>query len=241
MAILTWAEAAAEFNAFFCNVFTGTWNTIAQNSAAPATNIYVSLHNADPGNGGSQTTSETAYTNYARQAVVRTTAGWTVTTGSGTTFTVVTNAAVITFPACGATGDTLTHWGLGLSLSGAGTLNYFGPLGPTAGPAVPFGCTSASPGVLTHYGYTPTVNDRVSVYQGPGSEGLPTGLTEGTVYFIGTAPGGQTSTLSTTTANGNPVNTSTTGSGYIYKQSPLIVSNGITPSLAIGAISLQKA
>jgi len=237
--LLTFADAAAELNALFCAVFTGTWSTVAQNAAAPATNLYVSLHNAAPGNAGSQTSNETAYTNYARVAVARTTGGWTVATGSGTTMSSVSNAAAINFAACGATGDTLTHWGIGLGSSGAGTLLFWGPLGPTAN-GFPFTCTLASPGVLTCYGYAPAVNDRVSVYQTPGAEPLPTGVSEGTVYFVGTAPGGNTATLSTTTANGNPVNTSSTGSGLIYKQSPLIVSNGITPSLAIGAISLSK-
>jgi hypothetical protein len=241
MAILTYADSAAEFNALFCAVFTGTWSTIAQNAAAPATNLYVSLHNATPGPTGSQTTNETAYTNYGRIAVARTTGGWTVTTGSGTTFSSVVNAATITFAACGATGDTLTHWGIGLSTSGAGTLLAFGPIGPTAGPAIPFTCTSASPGILTVYGYTPVVNDRFCVYQLPGTEGLPTGLTEGTTYYIGTAPGGQTATLSTTASNANPVNTSSTGSGIGYKQGPLVVSSGVTPSFAAGALSIQKA
>lgn len=240
MAILTYADSAAELNALFCAVFTGAWNTVAQNAAAPATNLYVSLHNADPGPTGSQTTSETAYTNYVRIAVPRTTGGWTVTTGSGTSFSQVVNAAQIAFAACGATGDTLTHWGIGLAASGAGTLLAFGPLGPTAGPAIPFTCTSASPGTLTCYGYTPAVNDRVSVYQLVGTEGLPTGLTEGTVYYVGTASG-QTCTLSTTTANGTPVNTTSTGSGILYKQSPLIVSSGISPAIAAGAMTIQKS
>lgn len=39
--------------------------------------LYVSLHTADPGAGGNQTTSECAYTGYARVAVSRT-SGWTV-------------------------------------------------------------------------------------------------------------------------------------------------------------------
>lgn len=240
MAIQTFIESTAQLNAYFCAVFTGTWATIAQNAGAPATQLFVSLHNANPGNGGNQTTNETAYTNYARVAVARTTGGWTVTNGSGTTFSNAVNAASISFPACGASGDTITHIGVGLSTSGAGTLDYFAEVGPTAGPGVPFTCTSASPGVLTAYGYTPVVNDRVSVYQLQGTQGLPTGLTEGTVYFVGTAPGGNTLTLSTTTANGTPVNTSSVGSGIIYKQSPLVVSNLITPNFAIGAISFQK-
>ena len=238
--ILTFAEAKAELDALLTAVFTGTWSTIAQNAASPSTVLYLSLHNGNPGSGGSQTTNETAYTNYARITIARTTGGWTTSLGSGTTFSAAVNAAIESFAACGATGDTLTHWGLGLSSSGAGTLLACGPLGPTAGPAIPFTCTAAAPGVATAYGYTPSVNDRVSVYQLPGTEGLPTGLTEGTVYFVGTAPGGSTLTFSTTTANGAPVTTSAVGSGVLYKQSPLIVSNGITPSFAASALSIQK-
>lgn len=39
---------------------------LAQNGVSPITNIEVSLHTADPGEAGDQTTSETAYTGYAR-------------------------------------------------------------------------------------------------------------------------------------------------------------------------------
>ncbi len=52
-----------------------------QNSAA-AGSLYVSLHTADPNEAGSQTTSEVAYTSYARVAVARSGAGWTVTANS---------------------------------------------------------------------------------------------------------------------------------------------------------------
>lgn len=238
--IQTFVQAKAELDALFCNVFTGTWANIAQNSATPNTQLFVSLHTADPLNGGSQTTNEAAYTGYARVATARTTAGWTTVLGSGTTFSSVSNAAAITFPQCTAGSETETHWGIGLLTSGAGTLLASGPIGPVAGPDVPFTCTSASPGVLTCFGYAPTVNDRVSVYQLPGQEGLPTGLTEGTVYFVGTAPGGNTLTLSTTTANGTPVNTSSTGSGVICKQGPLAVSALITPAFAINQLGFQK-
>jgi hypothetical protein len=99
---------------------------IADNAASsPITNLYVSLHTADPGETGSQTTSETAYTNYARVAVARTTGGWTV---SGTEPTQVVNAAIINFAQCGASGATLTHFGIGTAASGAGKLLYKGAL-----------------------------------------------------------------------------------------------------------------
>jgi hypothetical protein len=103
-----------------------------QNSAA-AGSLYISLHTSDPGEGGSQTTNETAYTNYARVAVARSGAGWTVTDNA------VTNAAAITFPTGGVTGATITHFGVGTDSSGAGTLLYSGAL--TASLAVSNGIT----------------------------------------------------------------------------------------------------
>ena len=48
-----------------------------QHSAA-AGSFYLSLHTADPGETGDQTTSETTYGSYARQAVARSSAGFTV-------------------------------------------------------------------------------------------------------------------------------------------------------------------
>ena len=49
---------------------------IADNAAAsPLTNLYWSLHTADPGEAGTQATSETSYGSYARQPVARTTGG----------------------------------------------------------------------------------------------------------------------------------------------------------------------
>lgn len=87
-----------------------------------AGSLYVSLHTADPDEGGDQTTSETAYTTYARVAVARTAGGWTV---SGNT---VSNAALVQFPQCGVTGATLTNFGVGTDASGAGKLLYSGAL-----------------------------------------------------------------------------------------------------------------
>ena len=92
-----------------------------QNSAT-AGSLYVSLHTADPGEAGDQTTNETAYTNYARVAVARSGAGWTVTGNA------VANAALVQFAQCGVTGATLTHFGVGTDSAGAGKLLYSGAL-----------------------------------------------------------------------------------------------------------------
>jgi len=90
--------------------------------SAAAGSLYVSLYTADPGETGNQTTNETAYTNYARVAVPRTSGGWTVAGNAAT------NAAQLTFPTCGASGATVTHFGIGTSSSGAGKLLYSGAL-----------------------------------------------------------------------------------------------------------------
>lgn len=65
-------------------IFNGTAiANIADNAAtAPLTDLWLSLHTADPGEAGSQTTSETAYTGYARVAVARTSGGWSVSGAS---------------------------------------------------------------------------------------------------------------------------------------------------------------
>jgi hypothetical protein len=104
--------------------------------------FYISLHTGDPGEAGSQTTSESAYTNYARVSVVRSGAGWTVSGASAS------NAATISFPAGGATGSTVTHFGIGTDASGAGNLLFKGAL--TASLAVSSGITpSFAAGQLT--------------------------------------------------------------------------------------------
>lgn len=93
--------------------------------SAAAGSAYVSLHTADPGEAGLQNTNETSYTNYARVAVVRSAAGWTI---SGTAPTQAANAAAITYAQCGVTGATITHFGVGDAASGATKLRYSGPL-----------------------------------------------------------------------------------------------------------------
>lgn len=100
---------------------------IADNAAtSPLTNLYVSLHTADPGEAGDQTTSEISYTGYARVAVARTSGGWTVTTNS-----VSPNANIEFGAMTGGAGGTVTHVGIGTASSGAGKLLYSGAVSPT--------------------------------------------------------------------------------------------------------------
>ena len=87
-----------------------------------AGSLHVSLHTSDPGEAGSQTTNECAYTSYARVAVARTSGGWTISGNA------VTNAAQIQFPQCTGSSETATHFGIGTASSGAGVLLYKGAL-----------------------------------------------------------------------------------------------------------------
>lgn len=88
-----------------------------QNSAA-AGSLFVALHTADPGEGGTQATSEATYTGYARVGVARSGAGWTVS-GNG-----VTNAAAVTFGECTAGTNTITHFSVGKETSGSTAILY---------------------------------------------------------------------------------------------------------------------
>lgn len=98
---------------------------LADNTATtPLTNLYVSLHTADPGGAGSQTTNEATYTSYARVAVARTTGGWTVTADS------VSPVADIVFPACTGSTNTITHFAVGTLTSGTGKQLYRGTVTP---------------------------------------------------------------------------------------------------------------
>jgi hypothetical protein len=109
-------------------IFNGTAIAgIADNTAsAPLTNLYLSLHTADPGEAGVQTTSEIAYTGYARVPVARSTAGFTVTTST------VTPVANIDFPEmAGGAGGTVTFACIGTAASGAGKILYSGPVTPS--------------------------------------------------------------------------------------------------------------
>lgn len=90
-----------------------------------AGSLYFSLHTADPGETGTQVTNEIAYTSYARVAVARSGAGFTVTTNA------VALVADVVFPAGTGGSGTATHWGVGLvGPTGASNLLYSGTLTP---------------------------------------------------------------------------------------------------------------
>ena len=99
---------------------------LADNAAAsPLTQLFVSLHTADPGEAGTEATNEISYTGYARVGVNRNSGGWTVTGNS------VSPAANVDFGACSAGSATATHFAVGVASSGATKVLYKGALSPT--------------------------------------------------------------------------------------------------------------
>jgi hypothetical protein len=100
------------------------WANIADNAgASPLTNLYLSLHSADPGVGNNQTTNEVAYSNYQRIPIARSGSGWTVLSNG------VSNAALAQFAQCGITGATARYVAIGTNASpDAGNVLYAGQL-----------------------------------------------------------------------------------------------------------------
>jgi hypothetical protein len=109
-------------NLLFTNAaFAGVGDAGGLQPSGVAGSLYLSLHTADPGEAGDQTTNATGYTGYARVAVARAGGSWTIT---GPTPTQVTNAAAAVFPVCTAVPEVITHFGIGTALAGAGVLLY---------------------------------------------------------------------------------------------------------------------
>lgn len=113
-------------NALMLLIFNATaWGNYADNAASsPQTNIACALHTADPGDAGTQSTSEAAYTSYARTNVARTSGGWTVTANS------VSPVANIDFAAGTGGSGTVTHFSAGKTGGGASAILFSGTVTP---------------------------------------------------------------------------------------------------------------
>ena len=80
--------------------------------------LWLSLHTADPGIAGDQTTNELAYTGSGRIGVARDGTQWNIVGNTAT------NLAVLTFAACAGGSGTATFVGIGTANAGAGNLLY---------------------------------------------------------------------------------------------------------------------
>lgn len=90
-----------------------------------AGSFFIGLSTGTLSGTSTQTTTEAAYTSYARVAVARSGSGWTVTGSAPTT---AENAAAVTFPACTGSSETETYAVIGRDSSGAGEVIFWGAL-----------------------------------------------------------------------------------------------------------------
>lgn len=90
--------------------------------------LFASLHSADPGEAGDQTTNEVTYPGYGRVAISR-------STGFSVTGNAATNVAAIEFPVGtgGVVAQNAPWFGIGTSSTGAGKLLYRGQITTPSG------------------------------------------------------------------------------------------------------------
>jgi hypothetical protein len=131
-------------NAILDLIFSATaWANYADNaSASPQTNIHVALHTADPGDGGTMSTSEATYTSYARVNVARG-AGWSAASGGS-----VSPVASIDFAAGTGGSGTVTHFSTGKTGGGAAAILLSG---------------TVSPNIVTGSGITPKLTTATTI------------------------------------------------------------------------------
>lgn len=180
----------------------------ADNAASnPQAALFVALHTGDPGEAGTQNTSEATYTSYTRVGVARTSGGFTVTASS------VSPVAAITFPACTGSTSTCTFFSIGVSIVTAVT------------------CTSATPGVFTHTAHGMPNGTPVVL----GGTAVPTGFTAGTIYYV-VSTAANTYSLAAT-VGGAAITTSSTGTAVQefagFGATKILYSGAISPSIAV--------
>lgn len=119
---------------------------LAQDGTTPKTTLGISLHTADPGEAGNQTTSACTYTNYARAVCARdntTASRWVLTAN------VANPNAAINFPLGGGGSGTATYFGIGTETdTSAGKLLFSG---------------TVTPNIVTGSGVTPQLTTASSV------------------------------------------------------------------------------
>lgn len=131
-------------NAILDLIYSATaWANYADNAASsPQTNIHCALHTADPGDAGSMSTSEVAYTSYARVNVARST-GWAAASGGS-----VSPASTVSFPAGTGGSGTATHFSTGKTGGGAAAILFSG---------------TVTPNIVTGNGVTPQLSTATTI------------------------------------------------------------------------------
>ncbi len=117
-------KATTTCNNILALIYNATpWANIADNAvSSPITTIQAALATASYNAASNAGSNETVYTNYVRQTVARSVAGWTAPSGGATS-----NAAAIEYPQCGVTGATITSMSTAKA-AGASEIFHYGDL-----------------------------------------------------------------------------------------------------------------
>lgn len=200
---------------------------VADNAAtSPLTNLFVALHSAWPGAAGNQSTNEISYTGYGRATVARTSGGWTVSTNT------VQPVANIDFGACTAGSATAMFASVGVAVSGATKMIGLATIG-----GAPQIASAAATDTITAFAHGLAADDRVVFYPGYNVT-IPTGITEGTVYFV-RATGLTTDTFTVATTSGGAAVDVTGAAGAVFqKVTPITITSSpsVTPRLTTSTI-----
>lgn len=100
-------------------------NILINATSSPITTISYALHTADPGDAGTQATSEVTYTSYARKTVNRDTTDHSASSGGS-----IGPAAAVTFIEGTGGSGTMTHFSAGKTNTGATDIFWSGTVTP---------------------------------------------------------------------------------------------------------------
>lgn len=198
-------------------------NEVLRNTnLVPVATVYLSLHTADPLDTGG---SEVAGGSYARQAIAF----------GAPAAGVCTNSANIEFATMPAT--TVTHFGIWDAAS-SGNLLLTGPIGSATLPLKGFSAKGSTDLLtVTAHGYA--AQDRVEVTaEFAGS--LPSGLAEGTLYFV-SATGLTADAFSLSLTSGGAVIDIGDGTGLVFKVVPQQTLAGNTFRVQAAQLSVKVA
>jgi hypothetical protein len=215
---------------------------VFQGTAFPVpSGLYVALFNGltsqanRDANNSTHTATEVVGNAYARVNLAPSTGNWPLT---GTGPTTCRNGVVVNFTTPTASWGTIYAFGIYDGLT-VGNQLYWGDM---VGPAQVAYCSQASPGLFSAPAHGLAANNQVRVWN-PNNMGfgaLPGGVSDETIYYVGTVPTPDTFTLSTTASNGSPVNTSTSGVAMFALDQSQVVNAGNTVQFAVNGITVTE-
>lgn len=202
--------------------------------SATAGSAFFSLPTAWPGESAAQNTSETTFTGYSRGSAARSSGGFNAASGG----TISLAAAV----SCGIKGDnagdplTLPFWIMGASSTGVGTAWAWGLFGNSTFGVRSFVANDTAADTFFVPGHGLAANDRVAFFGIESGGSLPTGVTEGTVYFV-IATGLTTDAFKvSTTSGGSALDVTALGSGICAKIEPIILNQNTEARLGASTL-----